>query len=155
MKQKRYFTESELIGFVNHMNNEGSLTAYAKEINASNVTLSCMIDRALEKKVLYKYGRNYALKPNPDIKEDKSDNDSEDELGFGQTGQRVRMFSPNLKTACLIDTDSPDKGTRFLKNDDTLQRIDGIMSFMKDNDSHAVKELFKQLVVEMFKSDLK
>ena len=55
----------------------------------------------------------------------------------------------------MIDTSEASEGQRFLKHTDTLDRIDIIMSQMKETDSLEVKGLFRNLVCKIFESSLK
>ena len=54
-----------------------------------------------------------------------------------------------------IDTSDASEGLRFLKHKDTLDRIDIIMSQMKESDSAEIKGLFRTLVCKIFESSLK
>lgn len=78
------------------------------------------------------------------VKSYKPERDPEETLG-----------NPKNSGGIQIDTSDASEGLRFLKHKDTLDRIDIIMSQMKESDSAEIKGLFRTLVCKIFESSLK
>lgn len=79
---------------------------------------------------------------------------AENTLGVGQSG---RKYGQNLSEskAVHIDVTSSQEGRRFLKDPSALDRIDSLLRLVEESDSHVIKDMFRDLAVEIFKSNLK
>lgn len=75
-------------------------------------------------------------------------------LGIGQSGKRYGQNLSKSK-AVHIDVTSSQEGRRFLKDPSALDRIDSLLRLVEESDSHVIKDMFRDLAVEIFKSNLK